>query len=81
METPLPYDASAISGFYFEIQGNTVPAPTALRFNTFDGTTEYCNIPTVKIRVGPNTVNFTDLVKECYKTPVPTEPLATASQN
>jgi hypothetical protein len=78
--TPGKYDASALKGFSFEISGNTVPAPSALRFKVDNGTDEFCNVPTVKVKVGVNTVLFTDLVKECYKSPVPTEPLATTIQ-
>jgi hypothetical protein len=78
--TPGKYDASALKGFSFEISGETVPAPTALRFKVDNGTDEFCNVPTVKVKVGVNTVLFTDLVKECYKSPVPTEPLATTIQ-
>jgi len=78
--TPGKYDASALKGFAFTIDGETVPAPSSLRFKVDDGTNEFCNVPTVKIKVGTNTVLFTDLVKECYKSPVPTEPLATTIQ-
>jgi len=76
----MPYDATALKGFAFEVEGNVVPGPSALRFKVDDGTTEFCNLPTVKVKVGVNTVLFTDLVKACYATPVPTEPLATTVQ-
>jgi len=79
--TPAPYDASQLKGFAFEVEGNTVPAPGSFRFKVDNVTNEFCNVPTVKIKVGVNTVLFTDLVKECYKTPVPTEPLATTIQS
>lgn len=78
--TPGPYDASQLKGFAFVVDGNMVPAPGSFRFKVDNVTTEFCNVPTVKIKVGVNTVLFTDLVKECYKTPVPTEPLATTIQ-
>jgi len=74
--TPMPFNATALKGFAFEVEGNTVPAPSAFRFKVEDATTEFCNIPTVKIKNGVNTVLFTDLVKECYKSPTPTAPLA-----
>ena len=82
--TPGKYDASNLKGFAFTIDGDTVPAPSSLRFKVDNGSdatsTEFCNVPTVKLKVGANTVLFTDLVKECYKSPVPTEPLATTIQ-
>src|SRR6478609_11510964 len=78
--TPGAYDASLLKGFFFIVSGDVVPAPSSLRFKVDDGTNEFCNVPTVKIKVGTNTVLFTDLVKECYKSPVPTEPLATTIQ-
>src|SRR6478735_6151185 len=64
--TAMPFDASLIKGFYFEIDGNTVPGPTALRFKVDDGTKEYCNPSMVKVKVGPNTVLFSDLTTECW---------------
>jgi len=81
---PAPYDASAIKGFAFRFDGATPPAPGSMRFKVDNGSdptsVEFCNVPSVKIKVGPNVVLFTDLVKECYKTPVPTAPLATTIQ-
>jgi len=62
-----PFDASKLKGFYFEISGNTVPAPAALRFKVDDGTTEFCTPPSVKIKIGGNTVLFSDLVTQCWK--------------
>jgi len=61
-----PFDASLIKGFYFYIDGNTVPGPTALRFKVDDGTKEYCNPSAIKVKVGPNTVLFSDLTTECW---------------
>jgi len=78
--TPGKYDASMIKGFAFVFDGPTPPAPGSFRFKADNGVDEFCNVPSVKIKVGVNTVLFTDLVKECYKTPVPTEPLATTIQ-
>ena len=80
VKVALPFDASSIKGFAFEITGEGIPAPKDLRFKV-EGTKEYCNFPTLKLRKGPNTVLFTEMVAECYKTPVPTEPLATTAQN
>lgn len=65
VETPLPYDASALKGFAFEISGATVP--TSLRFKIEDATGEFCNLGTMKVGVGPNTFLFSDLTTECWK--------------
>jgi len=69
--TPAPFDASALKGFTFEISGTTVPAPTALRFKVEDSSGEYCNIAAHQVKVGVNTFEFADLVKECWKPPTP----------
>jgi len=69
--TPAPYDASALKGFAFEVQGDTVPAPGSFRFKVEDGTKEYCNPSSLKIKVGVNTVLFSDLVAECWSPPSP----------
>ena len=75
------FDASSIKGFAFEITGEGIPAPKDIRFKVESATTEFCNFPTIKLKKGANTVLFTDLVGACYKSPVPTEPLATTAQN
>lgn len=62
-----PYDASALAGFAFELGGDTVPAPNALRFEVDDGTSVYCNPSTVKIKSGINTVLFSDLRTQCFR--------------
>lgn len=66
-----PFDASSLKGFAFEISGTTVPAPTALRFKVEDSSGEYCNIATHQVKVGVNSFEFADLVKECWKPPTP----------
>ncbi len=66
--TPMPFDASSLRGFYFEISGATVPAPKDLRFEVYDTAAHgFCNIPSKKLVVGANTFLFSDLVSECYK--------------
>jgi hypothetical protein len=61
---PMPYDASALSGFAFEITGSMVP--TSLRFKVEDGTTEYCTPTAVPIKSGANSVTFEQLMTECW---------------
>jgi hypothetical protein len=73
---PMPYDASLLKGFAFVVSGATVPSPVALRFKVDDGTTEFCNAPSNKLKVGLNTLLFTDLVAQCFRTPTPTQPNA-----
>ena len=63
---PMPYDASALSGFAFEIAGSMVP--TSLRFKVEDGTSEYCTPATAAVKAGANSVSFEQLVTECWKT-------------
>jgi hypothetical protein len=61
---PMPYDASALTGFAFELTGAMVP--TSLRFKVEDGTTEYCTAAATPIKAGANTVTFDKLVTECW---------------
>ena len=64
---PLPYDASALSGFQFELSGATVPPPIALRFKVEDAAgNEYCTPVSKSIRVGTNSVAFSELQVKCY---------------
>jgi hypothetical protein len=74
--TPAPYDASSLKGFAFVVSGNTVPAPSAFRFKVEDGTTEFCNPATIKIKVGTNIVMFSDLISQCWMTSTPPAPNA-----
>jgi hypothetical protein len=62
---PMPYDASALSGFAFEIAGDMVP--TSLRFKVEDGTNEYCTPATAAVKAGANSISFDQLVTECWK--------------
>jgi hypothetical protein len=67
--TPLPYDASALKGFGFEVSGNTVPPPASIRFKVQDNQgKEYCNPPTSKLKIGVNNFLFSELVTECWGT-------------
>jgi hypothetical protein len=73
---PMPFNASALKGFAFEIAGTMVPAPTALRFKVEDASGEFCNPATKPVKAGPNSFMFEDLIKECWK---PTATAANAS--
>ncbi|HEX2674219.1 MAG TPA: hypothetical protein VHM25_25255 [Polyangiaceae bacterium] len=65
--TPLPYDASALKGFGFEVSGNTVPPPASIRFKVQDNQgKEYCNPATSKLKIGVNNFLFSELVTECW---------------
>jgi hypothetical protein len=68
---PLPFDATKLQGFSFEITGGAatglagVPPPTNLRFNVENANGEFCT-PTLKpIRAGANTVLFSELLANC----------------
>jgi hypothetical protein len=78
---PMPYDASALVGFSFVVSGTTVPAPSALRFRVESETTEFCNVPSNKLKIGVNTVLFTDLVAQCFRSPTPTMPSADGAKS
>ncbi len=64
---PAAFDASAIKGFSFTISGAKVP--TSLRFKVEDANGEFCTPKTVPVKLGPNTINLSQLIKECYKPP------------
>jgi hypothetical protein len=64
--SPMPFDASAIKGFAFEISGAMVPGPSSLRFKVEDATGEYCNPGTKPVKAGVNSFMFEDLIKECW---------------
>jgi hypothetical protein len=76
VETPLAFDATAVKGFTFVVSGNTVPAPKSFRFKVEDGTGEFCTPETVKVKVGVNTVLFSELVSKCWMVMTPPEPTA-----
>jgi hypothetical protein len=61
---PMPYDASAIKGFAFNITGAMVP--TSLRFKVEDANGEFCTPSTKPVKLGANTFMFEDLIKECW---------------
>jgi hypothetical protein len=73
---PMPFNASSLKGFAFEIAGTMVPAQTALRFKVEDASGEFCNPATKPVKAGPNSFMFEDLIKECWK---PTATAANAS--
>jgi len=71
--TPVPFNASAIKGFAFDVDGMTVPLPKDFRFNIEDATTQYCTTTPKGVKPGTNTYLFSDLVSKCYATmPGPT---------
>jgi hypothetical protein len=71
--TPVPFDASAIKGFAFDIGPGTdgvmtVPLPSQFRFNIEDATTQYCTPSAKGVKPGPNIELFTDVESMCYAT-------------
>jgi hypothetical protein len=62
----MPFNASAIKGFAFEITGAMVPGASSLRFKVEDATGEYCNPGTKPVKAGVNSFAFEDLIKECW---------------
>jgi hypothetical protein len=72
--TPAPFDASALTGFAFEISGDGVPGTKSLRFKVENASGEFCNPGTKPVNKGPNKFLFGDLVKECWNPPSATTP-------
>jgi hypothetical protein len=64
--TPLPFDASSVKGFAFNIDGPTLP--TTLRFKVEGTSGEFCTPPAKPLLKGNNTFMLTDLVAECWET-------------
>jgi len=79
--TPLPFDATRVKGFSFVVTGETVPAPKSFRFKVEDGVSEFCTPDTVKVKVGLNTVLFSELVSKCWMPMTPPEPTAETVKN
>ena len=79
--TPMAFDATALKGFSFELTGDTLPPPKSLRFQVEDASTVFCNIPSIKLRLGINVVLFSELVSECFRSPVPTAPTAQTAKS
>lgn len=62
---PMPYDASALKGFAFEISGAMVP--TSLRFKIENASGEFCTPPAKPVKLGANSFNFSELMTQCWK--------------
>ena len=41
----------------------------------------FCNVPTTKLKLGFNVVSFSELVGQCFRSPVPTEPSAESAKS
>ena len=61
----MPFNASALKGFAFDIEGAAVPS--SLRFKVEDASGEFCSPPAKGVKVGANTFLFTDLITQCWK--------------
>jgi len=66
---PLPFDASTLKGFSFEITGGAVPARSALRFQVEAEGRLFCSSGSVKIDPGTNRVLFEQLPEDCFRYP------------
>lgn len=64
-EVPLPFDASALTGFAFEISGSKVPV--SLRFKVEGTGGEFCTPVLKAVKLGVNEYKFSDLLAECWK--------------
>jgi hypothetical protein len=81
--TPVPFNASAIKGFAFDVGPGadgtaTIPLPSQFRFNIEDATTQYCSPAAKGVKMGSNSYSFTDVEAQCYA-PMP-GPTATTIQ-
>lgn len=80
---PMPFDASAIKGFAFTIDGAAIPDAKSFRFKVEGGGSEYCNTGTTvtgapmakAVKAGENAFMFEDLITSCWK-PVAGAPTA-----
>jgi len=61
---PMPFDASALLGFSFEVSGSAVPA--TLRFVVDSADAQFCNPAAKPVRLGSNTFLLRDLARECW---------------
>lgn len=69
--SPLPYDASKIRAFAFEVDGRIVPDIYSLRFSVESGEQFFCN-PSFEMKVvtpGENEFAFEDLRARCWASP------------
>jgi len=66
---PEPFDASALKGFSFEIEGETVPPVAALRFQVEAADRVFCSSRSVNITPGFNRVLFSQLIEDCFLYP------------
>ncbi len=61
---PMPYDASALSGFAFDINGPTIPSSLRFVAEGIDG--QYCTPTAVPIVPGQNVILFSHLWSQCW---------------
>lgn len=63
--TPMPFDATALTGFAFNISGTTIPG--SLRFTVESSTGDFCTPPATLVAMGANTFTFEQLFSECWE--------------
>jgi len=81
VKDPLPFDASMLRGFTFEITGPTIPVAKSLRFKVENAKGEFCTPPSKKVLPGVNTFEFKDLIAECWHTTEPPNATAETAQS
>jgi hypothetical protein len=85
--TPLPFDASALEGFAFDLAGPALPPSLALSFevdsdvNATPGEGQYCSQGQVKLVMGTNRVRFSQLLNRCFRRGDPPNPSAETAQS
>jgi hypothetical protein len=78
--SPMPFDASGLKGFSFDVEGPTVPVKGSFRFNAQDATgTNYGSPPATAIGKGSNTMLFTHLFKDPFHAAGPSADSAKAA--
>lgn len=78
----LSFDASALQGFAFDLDGALVPRPVSLRFSVATSSGVFCNVPSMKLHAGSNALLFSQLVDRCFRiTDDPPNPTAESVQS
>jgi hypothetical protein len=84
--TALPFDASALQGFAFDLTGAALPPSVALSFevdsdDATPGEGQYCSQGQVKLVMGKNRVLFSQLLNRCFRKNDPPNPSAETAQS
>lgn len=78
--SPMPFDASGLKGFSFDVEGATIPVRGSFRFNAQDAAgTNYESPAATAIVKGSNTMLFTQLFKDPFHSNGPSADSAKAA--